>query len=129
MRDGHAAIFEVKFCKETERTTIESRERSAEQLFDILEPAASAVEGSDIGSTEDPIEPAARCVNDAEKSQLVTRSGPSRSRRCACHLHHKWAMKSPAAIRQFFNTVLQQGCHLKVDVIAGDANAAAYKYY
>ena len=38
-------------------------------------------------------------------------------------------MKSPAAVRQFFKTVLQQVCHFKVDVIAGDANAAAYKYY
>ena len=38
-------------------------------------------------------------------------------------------MKSPAAVRQFFKTVLQQVCHFEVDVIAGDANAAAYKYY
>ena len=29
---------------------------------------------------------------------------------------------------EIFLTVLQQVCHLKVDVIAGDANAAAYKY-
>ena len=38
-------------------------------------------------------------------------------------------MKSPAAVRQLFKTVLQQVCHFKVDVIAGDANAAAYKQY
>ena len=38
-------------------------------------------------------------------------------------------MKSPAAVRQFFKTSLQQVCHFKDDVIAGDANAAAYKYY
>ena len=38
-------------------------------------------------------------------------------------------MKSPAAVRELFKTVLQQVCHLKVDVIAGDANAAASKYY
>ena len=38
-------------------------------------------------------------------------------------------MSSPAAVREFFKTVLQQVCHFKVDVIAGDANAAAYKYY
>ena len=37
-------------------------------------------------------------------------------------------MNSPAAFREFFGTVLQQVCHLKVDVIAGDANAAACKY-
>ena len=39
--NGHAAIFEVKSKKKT-RTTTESRERSAEQLFDILEPVALA---------------------------------------------------------------------------------------
>ena len=38
-------------------------------------------------------------------------------------------MKSPAAARIFFKTVLQQVCHFKVDVIAGDANTAAYRYY
>ena len=38
-------------------------------------------------------------------------------------------MNAPASVRQFFKTVLQQVRHLKVDVIAGDANAAAYKYY
>ena len=32
-------------------------------------------------------------------------------------------------VLQFFRTVLQQVHHFKVDVIAGDANAAAYKYY
>ena len=38
-------------------------------------------------------------------------------------------MKSLAAVRQFFETVLQQVRHFKVDVIAGDANAIAYKNY
>ena len=38
-------------------------------------------------------------------------------------------MKSPLRVRQFFKTVLQQVRHSKVDVIAGDANAAAYKYF
>ena len=37
-------------------------------------------------------------------------------------------MKSPASALEFFNTVLQQVCHFKVDVIAGDVIAAAYKY-
>ena len=46
-----------------------------------------------------------------------------------CHIHHKCAMKLPAAAREFFETALQQVCHCEVDVIAGDANAAAYKYY
>ena len=38
-------------------------------------------------------------------------------------------MNSPAVVRQFFKTVLQQVCHFNVDVIAGDANAAAYKVF
>ena len=76
-----------------------------------------------------PFEPTARCINDTEKRQMVTKSGLPRSRCCECHLHHKWAMNSPAAVREFFKTVLQQVGHFKFDVIAGDANAAAYKYY
>ena len=59
----------------------------------------------------------------------MTRSDLPRVRRCVCHLHHKWAMKSLAAVRQFVKTLLQQVCHFKVDVIAGGANAAACKYY
>ena len=38
-------------------------------------------------------------------------------------------MNSPATVRDFFKTVLQKVYHFKVDVIARDANAAAYKYY
>ena len=38
-------------------------------------------------------------------------------------------MKAPYRVRQFFRAVLQQVHHFKVDVIAGGANAAAYKYY
>ena len=34
-------------------------------------------------------------------------------------------MKSPAVVRQFFKTVLQQVYHLKVDDIAGDANGCS----
>ena len=63
------------------------------------------------------------------RDQLVTRYGLPRLRCCVCHLHHKRAMNSSAAVREFFRTMLQQVSHFKVDVIAGDANAAAYKYY
>ena len=101
-RNGHAAMFEVKFGKRTERTTTESRERSAEQLFDDFEPDVLAVEGSDLSIARDPLEPTARCINYSKKRQLVTRSGLPRLRCCACHLHHKRAIKSPAAVRHFF---------------------------
>ena len=70
--------------------------------------------------------PFSQCnLHHTKKRHLVTRSGLPRLRCCVYHLHHKWAMKSTAAVRQFFKTVLQQVCHFKVDVIAGDANAAA----
>ena len=91
-RNGHGAVFEVKFEKEP----------SAEQLFADLESVALAVEGSDLSTTEMPFEPTARCINDTNKKQLVTRSGLPRQRCCVCHLHHKWAMQSPAAVRENF---------------------------
>ena len=73
--------------------------------------------------------PTAKCIQDTTERQLVTRSGLPRLRCCVCHLHHELAMKSPLRVRQFFKTVLQQVHHFKVDVIAGHANAAAYKYF
>ena len=94
-------------------------------ILSLLHP----VEGSDLGPTEEPFEPSASCIYDTKKRQLVTRPGLPRLRCCVCHLHHKRAMNSHAAVQEFFGTVLQQVCHFKVDVIAGDANAAAYKYY
>ena len=110
------------------RTTTESRERLAEQLFDLLELVALVVEGSDLGTTEAPFEPTARCINDTKKRQLVTRSGLPRLRCCVCHLHHKWAVKSLAAVRHFSKQFFNK-CHFEIDVIAADTNAAAYKYY
>ena len=70
----------------------------------------------------------ARCIRNTKERQLVTRSGLQRPRCCVCHLHHEHAMKAPSRVRQFFKTVLQKVRHFKVDVIAGDANAAAYKF-
>ena len=128
-RNGHGAIFEVKFGRTSVRAVRESRERSAEELFADLESGASALEGSDLCPTGEPFEPSASCIYDTKKRQLVTRSGLPRQRCCVCHLHHKRAKNSPAAVREFSKTALQQVCHIKVDVIAGDANDAAYKYF
>ena len=60
-KNGHAAILEVKFGEKTEGATTESRERTAESLFDNLGSVALVVEGSDFGTTEDRFEPTARC--------------------------------------------------------------------
>ena len=97
-RNGHAAIFEVKFGKTSEGSVKESHKRSAEQLFANLEPVASALEGSDLGTAGDPFEPTGRCINDTRKRQLVTRSGLPRLRCCECQRHHKWTMNSLAAV-------------------------------
>ena len=48
---------------------------------------------------------------------------------CVRHLHHEQAMKPPYHFRQLFKTVLQHVHNNRVDVIAGDANAAPCKYY
>ena len=68
-------------------------------------------------------------IQDTTERQLVTRSGLERLQCCVCHLHHKRAMNAPGSVRQFFKTMLQHVHNFKVDVIAGDANAAAYKYF
>ena len=114
--------------KEDKGVITDSRERTADTLFNDLESVAFAIEGSDLNITENNFVPTAKCIQDTKERQLVTRSGLPRLRCCVCHLHHEQAMKSPLRVRQFFKTVLQQVHHFKVDVVAGDANAAAYKY-
>ena len=125
-KKSHAAIFKVKFGKKGEGAITDSREWKADTLFNDLESVAFAIEGSDVNTTEDHFVPTAKCIiQDTKGRQLVTRSGRQRLQCCVCHLHHDQAMKSPLRVRQSFKTVLQQVHHFKVDVIAGDANAAA----
>ena len=38
-------------------------------------------------------------------------------------------MRAPHSLRQFFEKVLKKDQHYRVDVLAGDATAAAYRYY
>ena len=123
---SHAAIFEVKFGKKAEGSITDSRERTADTLFNDLESVALVVEGSEL---KDNFVPTANCIRDTKERQLMTRSGLQRQRCCVCHLHHERAMTAPGFVRKFFKKVLQQVHRFKVDVIAGDANAAAYKYY
>ena len=111
--------------KKAKGVITDPRERTAGTLFHDLESVAFASEDSDLNITENNFVPTAKCN---QERQLATRSGLQRLRCCVCHLHHEQAMKSPLRVRQFFKTVLRQVHHFKVDVIAGDANAAAYKY-
>ena len=125
-QNGHAAMFEVKFGQKTERATAESRERSAEQLFDTLEPVALAVEGSDLGASEDCFEPTASCINDTKKRQLVTRSGPDWDAVSAISTTSgRWIhlLMFENSSEQCLNRCVTSR------LVSGDANAAAYKYY
>ena len=128
-RNGHAAIFESKFNKKTERATTESRERSAEQLFDTLEYVALVVESSDFCTIEEPFERTARCINNTKKRQLVTRSDlPKIKMLCMPSPPHTCAMNAPARCSTvFWNGASASVLHFKVDVMARDANAAANK--
>ena len=118
-----------RFLEFGEKAEAGPRERTYDSLFSDLESVALAVEGSDLDTTEGSFVPSARCIQHTkEERQLVTRSGLQRPRCCVCHLHHERAMNAPVSVKQFTKTVLQQVHHFEVDVIAGDANAAAYKY-
>ena len=117
-----------RFLEFGEKAEAEPRERRADSLFSGWESVALAVEGSDLNTTEGNFVPAARCIQHTKERQLVTRSGLQRPRCCVCHLHHERAMNAPVSVQQIIKTVLQQVHHFEVDVIAGDANAAAYKY-
>ena len=66
-KNGHAAIFKVKCGKTPERAVKESCERSAAQPSADLQSVASAVEGSDLGPTEDSWDPTASCIYDTKK--------------------------------------------------------------
>ena len=108
-------FFEIKFGKKSEGAIKDSRERTADTLHNDLESVALATEST---------------IQDTKERQLVTRSGLQRLRCCVCHLHHKQAMTAPSTVRKIIKKqVLQQMHHFEVDVIAGDANAAAYRYY
>ena len=148
----------MKFGKKSERALADLRERTADTLFSDLGTVALVIESSDLSITEDNFVPTARCIQDTKKRQLVTRSSLHGLRCCECHLHHEQAMRAPYLVRQFFAKVLKKEQrvshlhheqamrapyrvrqffakllrkvqHYRVDVLAGDANAAAYKYF
>ena len=115
--------------RKTERALTDLREQTADTFFSDLGTVALVIEGSDPGITEDIFLPTARCIQNTKKRQLVTRSSLQRLRCCACHLHHEQAMRAACRVRQFFAKVLKKVQHYRVDVLALDVNAAAYKHY
>ena len=116
----------MKFGKKAEGSFTGSCERTADTLISDVQSVALVVESSDL---KENVVPTANCVRDTKERQLVTISGLQRIRCCVCHLHHERAMTAPASGRRFFKTAPQQVYNLKVDVIAGDAHAAAYKFF
>ena len=87
------------------------------------------IEGTSAESTGGDIVPTSKCIEDTKELRLVTRNGRQRLRCCVCHLHHKQAMNAPAPVRQIFRRSFRRCTTFDVDVIAGDANAAAYRYF
>ena len=50
---SHAEIFEVKFCKKSERALADLHEQTADTLFSDLVSVALVIEGSDLSISED----------------------------------------------------------------------------
>ena len=127
-RKGHAAIFKVKFGRKS-KTAIsqlpQSRERTAEQLFDHLESVALAVAGND-----DPSEPTAKCINDTKKGNwwpdLDFQSWGAVLATSTTSVQWSHPLQLENSSRRCFNKCVH---HFKVDVIAENTNAAAYRYY
>ena len=124
--------FEVK-CgkKKAEEAVTDLRERTADTLLPDRGSVALALEGTDLNTTQDNFVPRAKWIQDTNERQLVTRSGLQRLRCCVCDLHHEQAITAPCRVQQFFfeKKNFKNLQHYKVDVIAGGADAAAYKYY
>ena len=79
-KNTHAAIFEVKFGKKSEGAITDSREQTADTLYNDLESVALAIEGTNCDVVEDDIVPSATCIQDTKERQLVTGSGLQRLR-------------------------------------------------
>ena len=91
-----------RFLEFGKKAQAQPRERTADSPFSDLESVASAVEGSDLNTTEGNFVPTARCIQHTKERQLVTRSGLQRPRCCVCHLHHERAMNAPVSVKQFY---------------------------
>ena len=121
--------MEVKIGQKSERAFADLREKTVDTLLSDLGTVAFVIEGSDLSITEDNSVPTARCFQDTKKRELVTRSNLQRLRCCVCHLRHEQALRAPHRVRQVFAQALKKVQHHRVDVVVGDATAAAYRYY
>ena len=63
-------------------------------------------------------------VSDLFKSDLICKL-----KYFVLHLFYMWTMSSFAAVQEIFETVFQQMCLLRIDVITTDLNDVVYKRY
>ena len=100
---SHAAIFEVKFGKKSERVITDSRGRFCAYC--------KMHQGNKKRQTGDQVQ----VFRDYDVVFVISIISK--------------AVGAPYHVRQFFTIVLKKVQYYSVDVIAGDANAAACKYY
>ena len=124
-------MFAMKFGKKAEEVITDSQARTADALFHNLESIALAVEVlTAVTSTLLRTIACPRKMHSRHQGEVTSDQIRSpKLRCCVCHIHHEQALKAPYRVRQFFKTVLRQVHNNRVDVIAGDATAAAYRYY
>ena len=123
---SHAAIFERKFGKKSERVITDLRRRTADALVLNLESVELASEGSDLNIIENNFVPTARCTQDTKKRQLVTRSSLQKLRCCVCPLHHEQAMKTPYRVKQF---LALQHCRVDVSTVETTLSCSRFLYF
>ena len=106
-----------------------ARANTADTFFADLQSVALAIESRDFNTTEDNFVHTAKCIQYTKKRQLVTRSGLKMTTVLSMPCPPRAGNEGTSLCSTVFQTELQQVQHFKVDVFAGDANAAAHRYY
>jgi len=65
----------------------------------------------------------------SEGDEPLTRSGLNKVRVCVYHVNSIAAKRKPDIVRGHLAAMAIDVCELQVDIVAGDANGAAYSYY
>ena len=94
-KNSHAAIF-GNLVKRQKQNRARGQLIHSSVTWSLF---ASAVEGSDLNTTEGNFVPTARCIQHTKERQLVTRSGLQRPPCCVCHLHPERAMIAPVSVQ------------------------------
>jgi hypothetical protein len=65
----------------------------------------------------------------SDKEEPLSRSGLNRVRVCVYHVNNVAAKRKPDIVRGHLAAMAIDICQLQIDIVAGDANGAAYSYY